>query len=142
MSQATRLYTPQLLALAVELADYPYDLEADLIGEARSPTCGSRIELSLTVVDDAIGDVGIRCQACAVGQAAAAIFASGAPGANATAINAALDQISAWTQGGALPRWAGFEALAAAQDHPGRHGAVLLPWKAARAALCSRAPAR
>jgi hypothetical protein len=48
-----------------------------------------------------------------------------------------------WLAGeGDLPAWSGIGALAPARDHPGRHGALLLPWKAACEALSQAAPAR
>ena len=44
--RAPALYSPQLLALAIELADYPFDGAAAATGRARSRSCGSVIELS------------------------------------------------------------------------------------------------
>ena len=52
MSAAARLYTPELLALAVELAKVPPLDTADVRGEARSPTCGST--LAVVLVSNAI----------------------------------------------------------------------------------------
>jgi NifU-like protein involved in Fe-S cluster formation len=78
---AAKLYTPQVLALATGLAGYPFDPKAALLGEARSPTCGSSIKLSLAV--DAAGvitTVGLTAHACAIGQASAMVFAEGALG--------------------------------------------------------------
>jgi hypothetical protein len=51
--------------------------------------------------------------------------------------------IAAWLAGeGALPRWPAIEALIPARDHPGRHGALILPWTTAVSALSSICPAR
>jgi len=36
-----------------------------------------------------------------------------------------------------LPDWPGLDAIEAARAFPGRHGAMLLPWQAALAALSS-----
>ena len=47
MSAAQRLYTPELLALAVELARWPRLEGATLSGEARSPTCGSTLAMDI-----------------------------------------------------------------------------------------------
>jgi NifU-like protein involved in Fe-S cluster formation len=80
----------------------------------------------------------MRVHACAVGQAAAAIFAGAAVGRNQPEIEQALAQMAAWVAGeGAIPDWPGIEAIAAASAYPARHGAMLLPWQAAQAALCS-----
>ena len=70
------LYSPALLGLAVELAEYPLKDDMALRGEARSRSCGSTLQLGCTTDDDgAIAELGMRVSACAVGQASAAIFA-------------------------------------------------------------------
>lgn len=134
---ASRLYTPEILALAVALADYPLDLDTGHVGEARSPTCGSTLELNLALDADArIDRLGMRVSACAIGQAAAALFARGAQGQTHERIAAARSQIKAWLSGdNARPDWPGFAVLEPARAYPGRHGAILLPWTAALAAL-------
>ena len=45
MTAAQRLYTPELLALAVELAEWPLLETAHAHGEARSATCGSTLAM-------------------------------------------------------------------------------------------------
>ncbi len=78
----------------------------------------------------------MRASACAVGQAAAALFAQGAAGRDAEDIANARAAIVAWlSNGGLLPEWPGFSALVPARVHTGRHGAILLAWDAALAAL-------
>ena len=136
---ATVLYTPEVLGLAVELAGFPLGDELPLRGEARSRSCGSTISLGLATAADGTGEqVGVRSHACAIGQAAAAIFAQGAPGQDAVRIRAAAEAIAAWLAGdGDLPDWPGLGTIAAARDYPARHGAVMLPWTAAMQALPS-----
>lgn len=131
---ATALYTPEVLALATSLANWSWDDALPLQGEARSRSCGSTLSLGLAL-DGAgrITRIGLRARACAIGQAAAAIFASAAPGRNASDIARALDAMRAWLDGtGDLPDWPGLAAIAPARDYPGRHGAILLAWNAAR----------
>ena len=135
MSSAA-LYNAEVLGLATSLADYPLSADLPLRGSARAPTCGSIIELGLAV--DAAGKltgVGLRAQACAIGQAAAAIFAQSAPGSNRREIENSLCATERWLAGGALPSWPGFGVIAAARDYPARHGAILLAWRAALVAL-------
>lgn len=134
----TKLYTPELLALAVRLAGYPYNPALPLTGEARSRTCGSSLDVSFSTNGEGrIENLGMRVTACAVGQASAAIFAEGAGGSSADDIAAALNTIELWLAGkGGLPAWPGIATLIPARDHAGRHGAIVLPWKAAAAALC------
>lgn len=134
---AAKLYTPEVLALATSLARWPLDAHATLQGKARSQSCGSALALSLTL-DEAgrIEVLGLAAQACAVGQASAAIFAAHAAGKTRAEIAAAHDAISAWLTGQAPPPdWPGLEAIAKARDYPARHGAILLPWRAALDAL-------
>lgn len=143
MMAATRapvLYSPQLLALAVELADHPYDREAIALGRARSRSCGSVIELS-SAHDRHLDKVGLKVTACAVGQASAAIFARAAPGMDAAAVSEMFSALASWLEGDVpstiLPR---LELLEPARHHRGRHEAILLPWRAALDAL-SKPPA-
>jgi len=139
MAGAERLYTPELLALAVSLADHPLEPELSLRGSARSRSCGSTLEAGLIL--DPQGRVerfGMRVRACAVGQAAAALFAEGVRGRSAEDIAAAQAAIAAWlAEGGDLPDWPGIAALSEARGFPGRHGAIMLPWTAALDALSS-----
>jgi NifU-like protein involved in Fe-S cluster formation len=137
LATAAALYTPQMLALATSLADWPLDYAMPFQGRARSPACGSTLEVSLAL-DDAgrITRLGLRAQACAVGQAGTALFAAAAPGHNRAELAAAAEAIAGWLHGdGALPGWPGLEAIAAARAFPARHGAILLAWQAALDAL-------
>ena len=140
---AERLYTPEMLAAAVELAQNPLFETATSVGSARSPTCGSTLEMNLLLGDDErIQRVGLRVRACAVGQAAAAIFVRHAAGRGADDIRWAHEAMTEWlSQAGPEPDWPDISLIAPARDYPGRHGAMLLPWKAAMAALSSTAGA-
>ena len=131
---AAVLYTPEVLALATGLAAWPWDDTLPLKGSARSKSCGSTLALGLAFGPDGrIARVGMRPQACAIGQAAAAIFAAGAVGRSADELAAATSAMTAWLgDGGPLPGWPGLEAIAAAREYPARHGAILLAWTAAR----------
>ncbi len=78
--------------------------------------------------------------ACAIGQGSAAILAGNAVGKTAPELEQTLDRIKRWLGGEApLPDWSGFDALEAALPHTGRHGALLIPWKAINDALSSAA---
>lgn len=133
----TALYTPQILALAVELADFPLGDDLTRRGEAVSRVCGSRVAIGLTTATDgAIERIGARVTACAIGQAAAALFARAASGASAGELANALAAIDAWLAGDEpAPRWPELMLLEPARAYPARHPAILLPWRAALAAL-------
>ena len=137
MSSAERLYTPELLGWTVRLAAYRLAEDLPLAGEARSPSCGSTLSLTLDTDDrGAISAIGMRVSACAIGQASAAVFAEHAVGRDAEEIASSLAEMEAWVAGEeALPGWPDLKVIAPARNFPGRHGAMLLPWKAALAAL-------
>lgn len=138
MASAARvLYTPEMLGAAAALADWPLGGDLPLHGEARSRSCGSAIVLGLAL-DQAgrIARIGLRPHACAVGQAAASVFAAHAIGLDRAAIAAARRGIAAWLAGESeAPDWPGFALLAPARAYPARHAAILLAWDAALAAL-------
>lgn len=136
-SAAARLYTPEILALAVELADYPLAGDLPLLGEARSRSCGSSVRVGCSVRSDgAVERFGLQATACAIGQASAAIFARQVTGRTARQLVDDGASVEKWLSGeGNLPNWPGIQLLEAAREHPARHGAILLPWKATLDAL-------
>lgn len=139
---AEKLYTPDMLAAAVSLADFLPIADAQLKGEARSATCGSTLAMDLrTSASGQIEAIGMKVSACAVGQASAAIFARHAKGSTLAEISRAFGDMQAWLESeGPTPDWPEIALIVPARDYPARHGAILLPWKAALAAL-STAPA-
>lgn len=141
---ADKLYTPQLLAAAVELAGWPALEDAPLHGAARAPACGSTLAMDLSLdAEGRIARIGLRSRACAVGQAAAAVFARNAVGQTGEQIAATHDQLAEWLAGAApAPDWPDLALIAPARDFPARHGAMLLPWKAAIDALSKEDEAR
>lgn len=131
------LYTPAILAAAAGLAAFPHDPDLPSQGEARARTCGSHVAVALaTDAKGRITHIGIRAHACAVGQAAAQVFAAAAAGQTRADLAAARAALEAWLAGtGDLPAWPGLDLIAPARAYPGRHGAILLAWDAALAAL-------
>ncbi len=140
---AAKLYSPQLLSLATQLANFPLTADLPLQFEARSRTCGSVVAIGFALAkDDGIDRIGCKVTACAVGQAAAAIMAGDIRGQTFADIQRALTQIESWLKtGGNPPEWHGFDALLPVLPHAGRHGALLLPWQAALGALSMNDPA-
>ncbi|XAP77039.1 iron-sulfur cluster assembly scaffold protein [Citromicrobium bathyomarinum] len=141
----TKLYTPEILSLAVSLADYPRLSAPDASAEARSRTCGGTLTMDLALdAGNRVEALGLAVSACAIGQAAAAVFAQAAQGRTAEKVRASLKEIEAWLadENAQLPDWPGFAVLEPARAFPGRHGAILLPWRAATDALCKAAQPR
>ena len=138
---AAKLYSPALLGLATELAQFPLSDALPLRAEARSRSCGSVIALGLALAENGrVGQIGMTVSACAIGQASAALLARSALGADPARIVDTTATITTWLAGeSGLPDWPGLDVLSPALPHPGRHGALLLPWKAACEALSSGA---
>lgn len=66
------------------------------------------------------------------------MFLAEAAGRDQTDIYAARAALADWLAGeGDTPPWPGIELLAPARAYPARHGAILLAWDAALAALAS-----
>ena len=141
---AAKLYTPDLLAATIELVLYPPLETAGLRGESRSPTCGSTLAMDLLLANDkTIERIGLTVRACAVGQASAAVFARHAAGRSEAEIIGMAERFSAWLEDEApMPEWPDMVLIAPARAYPARHGAMLLPWKAAITALSPRPTAR
>lgn len=132
------LYTTEILRLAASIPE-PAQLERiDAVAEERSPTCGSSIRIEVQV--DAEGRIELLSQAvhaCAFGQASAAILGMHAQGRDLAEARAALQELGAWLAG-ARPNpgsWPELAALEPARTRAGRHGAILLPFKALVRAL-------
>lgn len=137
MSQAdpaAKLYTPNLLALSVELAAFPHDPNAAFQGRASSRTCGSEVVLSASNAQ--LGQLGMQVAACAVGQAAAALFAAAGPGQDAGSLEVQMKTLEQWLTGnGKVPDFPRIHLIEPARAYPARHAAILLPWRAALDAL-------
>jgi len=132
------LYTTEILRLAASL-DEPQLLEReDGRAELRSPTCGSTV--SLTVQLDGqrrVERVSMTVQACAFGQASAALLARHSRGRTHQQVSEAMLALSHWlSDAHAEPAdWPGIAALLPARSKRGRHGAILLPFRALLAAM-------
>ena len=131
-------YTREILRLAASIPYLePFDQLEGAI-EQRSPTCGSRMRVAVEL--DWAGRVSRLRQAveaCAYGQAAAALMGGHAIGRSAEEAAAALAEIQAWLAGkGDMPAaWPGLDVLEPALARKGRHGAILLPFRALLAAI-------
>jgi NifU-like protein involved in Fe-S cluster formation len=129
------LYTTEILRLAASLPLETSLAAPDGRGEKRSPTCGSLIRAE--VRRDANGrvtELAQQVQACAFGQASAAIVQTVAIGKSHEELTAARRDLAEWLTGRGEAVEA-FAVLAPARPKTGRHGAILLPFDALIAAL-------
>ena len=129
------LYTRDILRLAASVA--PFEPLDGGEAELRSPTCGSKIRVVVALDDQGrVAALSQKVEACAFGQASAALMATGARGTDLSEARAALGRVERWLAGSddAEP-WPGFSALEPARFRTGRHGAMLLPFRALVAAI-------
>jgi NifU-like protein involved in Fe-S cluster formation len=137
-SRSTPLYTTEILRLAASLQE-PHALEReDGRAELRSPTCGSRISLWVQLDDERrVERLSMDVSACAFGQASAALLNHHATGRTHDEIADELVTLSRWLakEQDEAGEWPGLEALAPARPRKGRHGAILLPFRALLAAI-------
>jgi NifU-like protein involved in Fe-S cluster formation len=131
------LYTREILRLAASLGEPAVLERVDGTAERRSVTCGSRITVAVTIDDGRVAAVSQRVEACAFGQASAALMLASASGISEDEARAALAGVERWLKGddSAVSAWPGLEVLAPARSRIGRHGAILLPFQALLGAL-------
>jgi NifU-like protein involved in Fe-S cluster formation len=132
------LYTTEILRLAASLHEMRALEREDGRAELRSPTCGSRITIAVELDEERrVRMISQQVHACAFGQASAALVQTHAIGRAHDEVADALVAISRWL---ALEQdeagdWPGIAALEPARPRKGRHGAILLPFRALLAAM-------
>ena len=131
------IYTRDILRLASAI---PYLAAFDAVDgvELRSPTCGSRVRVVVRLDDQQrVASLQQAVEACAFGQASAALMGQAAIGKDFTEVQTATKAIEAWLAGddGAVTAWLGLAVLDPARSRAGRHGAILLPFRALLAAI-------
>ena len=131
-------YTREILRLAASIPYLETFEELEGATELRSKTCGSRMRMAVELDwADRVSRIRQAVEACAYGQAAAALMGGHAMGRNADEVRTALAELEAWLsgEGDAPTSWPGLDALAPALTRKGRHGAILLPFRALLAAI-------
>lgn len=133
------LYTREVLRLAASITGQRSFAEMGDASIVRSPTCGSRLSMRVTL-DDAgrVASIEQAVEACAFGQASAALVGRGAVGLTAAEASAALAGVERWLDGDVIEPWPGIGVVEAARTRRGRHGAILLPFRALVAAIGGR----
>ncbi|WP_309612225.1 iron-sulfur cluster assembly scaffold protein [Sphingomonas sp.] len=131
------LYTRDILRLATSIPHLGALDRADGHAELRSPTCGSRVAASVRMEDGRVAALGQSVEACAFGQASAALMGAHAVGRSRAEVAQALAELTDWLTGKRVDpgNWPGLAVLAPALPKIGRHGAILLPFRALLAAI-------
>ncbi len=133
-----QLYTRDILRLASAIPGHVHFRDLEGAVERRSPTCGSRMRMAVELDSEGrVQGLTQSVEACAFGQASAALMGAAAVGRSARDVRAALDGISSWLGGDdeAVESWPGLDVLAPARSRKGRHGAILLPFQLLLAAI-------
>lgn len=136
------LYSLKILKLAAHMPRTGRLVTPDGSGERVAKLCGSKavVDVKLDMQGDGVrvADFAQEIQACALGQAAAAILGEHVVGAEAAEVVAARDQLKAMLKdGGPAPtgRFADLAALEQVRDYPPRHASTLVAFEAAVAAI-------
>jgi NifU-like protein involved in Fe-S cluster formation len=142
------LYSTKILRLAAEMPRAGRLAAPQASSEKVSKLCGSKVTVDLCVEDGRVSDFAQDVQACALGQASAAILGEHVMGATVEEIVAARDQLRAMLKADGPPpagRFAELSVLEVVKDYPARHASTLLAFEAAaeaaRAAATRTSPA-
>jgi NifU-like protein involved in Fe-S cluster formation len=136
------LYSLDLLTLAAGIPRLGALESPGATSRKVSKLCGSWLELDVDVQDGRVCDAAVRLQACALGQAAAAVLMRDIVGATPAELEAARDALRTMLKdGGPAPagRFAGLSALAEVRNYPQRHASILLAFEAAADAAAEAA---
>ena len=136
-----KLYSNRILALATTMPHVGRLAEPDASAMRRSPLCGSKVTVDITMRDGMVAEFAQDVKACALGQAAASITGRNILGATPENIKKARDQLETMLKDGGPtpePPFEGFEVLTPAVEYKNRHGSILLVLQAASDA-CDKA---
>lgn len=132
------LYSNRILALAANMPRAGRLSAPQASVEKVAKLCGSRIVVDLDLTNGLVSDFAQEVQACALGQASAAILGANIIGAKVEEIAKARNALwSMLKEAGPAPegRFADLGILAAVRDYPARHASTLLAFEAALAAV-------
>lgn len=132
------LYSDRILRLAANMPRAGRLAAPHGSAERTAKLCGSRIVVDVKLEDGRVSDFAQEVQACALGQAAAAVLGANVVGASTGEIAAARDALRDMLKsGGPAPegRFADLKVLAGVRDYPARHASTLLAFEATLAAV-------
>jgi NifU-like protein involved in Fe-S cluster formation len=133
----TDLYNTDILTLSSTLENAALP-SPDGTARKVSKLCGSWLEIDVNIDDGAVSDCAMRVQACALGQASAAILKAAIIGASLEELQTARDGLRAMLKdGGEAPtgRFEKLALLAGVAKYPARHTSTMLAFDAAVAAF-------
>lgn len=132
------LYNSEILKLATSIPHQTRLAAAQGTSERRSPICGSRITVDVTLGPDGrIVGLGQEVRACALGQASASLMGAHAIGRNLAELIEARDALAAYLVGQRDDpgNWPGLQLFAPARAHSARHASIRLAFEAVTEAV-------
>ena len=132
------LYSAKILNLVANMPRTGRLAAPDASSEKTAKLCGSRIRVEVAVADGHVSDFAQEVQACALGQAAAAVVGANVIGADLAEIEAARDALRAMLKtDGPAPtgRFSDLAVLAPVKDYPARHASTMLALEATAEAV-------
>lgn len=134
------LYSREILRRTTQLQHVGHLANPQATADKVAKLCGSTIHIELNMDGDVITDFAQQVQACALGQASAAILSQHVVGATADEILTARDALRHLLKGEAADfpeRFADLQILASVKDYPARHASTMLALEATSAAISS-----
>jgi NifU-like protein involved in Fe-S cluster formation len=131
------LYSARILQLAADMPRAGRLAAPDASAERVAKLCGSRIVVDLVLEGGRVADFAQDVQACALGQASAAVLGANVIGATPAELGEARDALRAMLKSdGPAPagRFADLAVLEGVKAYPARHASTLLAFDAAAAA--------
>ena len=125
------LYNSDILTLSSALRNERLE-EPDGTSRKVSKLCGSWLEIDVNMDGKEVGEAALRVQACALGQASAAILKEQIVGATLPELIVARDALKAVLKSGGNPpkgRFARLELLKGVSAYPARHTSTLLAFE-------------
>lgn len=132
------LYSAKILNLVANMPRTGRLATPDGSAERTAKLCGSRIHVDVRLEDGRVADFAQEVQACALGQAAAAVVGANIVGAELPEIEAARDDLRAMLKAeGPAPqgRFADLAVLQPVKDYPARHASTMLALEATAEAV-------
>ena len=127
------LYNADVLSLAANIVHLGRLEDPDASVRKVSKLCGSWVEVDIKATEEVVTDFAIRLQACALGQASAAILSENVIGASFEELTLARDGLGAMLKRADNPPNGRFKKLVLLKEvanYPARHKSTLLAFDA------------
>ncbi|MFT4090036.1 MAG: iron-sulfur cluster assembly scaffold protein [Asticcacaulis sp.] len=136
------LYSREILRRTTQLQHVGHLERFDGSADRTAKLCGSQIHIEVVMDGDVVREFAQVVEACALGQAAAAILSQQVVGATTDEVVQARDAMRAMFRGDDYqfpPRFADFAILQSVKDFPARHASTLLALEATVEAISQAA---